>query len=64
MAYQYVDEVHAKINYNSMLDELYPNQVMDIPAHLILEKFDPIAYEVGFTDWLDSCELTLDEDEV
>lgn len=39
--------------YDDMLDEVYPNQVMDLSAARILRKVDPIAYRAGFFDWLD-----------
>jgi len=63
MAYTYIDESEAYEQYDLMLDECYPNQIMDIPASQILYKLDPIAYSCGFDDWLDSCELTIDEPE-
>jgi hypothetical protein len=63
MAYTYIDEAEAYEQYDMMLDEIYPNQVMDIPASEILKKCDPIAYSCGFDDWLDSCDLTIDESE-
>jgi len=63
MTYQYIDESEAYEQYDNMLDECYPDQVMGIPASRILKKCDPIAYSCGFDDWLDSCELTIDETE-
>ena len=63
MAYKYIDEAEAHRQYDDMLDECYPDQVGDIPASMILYKCDRIAYDCGFNDWLDSCELTIDETE-
>ena len=63
MAYTYIDEGEAYRQYDEMLNECYPDQVMDIPASMILYKCDPIAYSCGFDDWLDSSELTIDESE-
>ena len=63
MAYTYIDESEAYQQYDEMLDECYPDQVMGITASVILKKCDPIAYSCGFDDWLDSCELTIDEQE-
>ena len=63
MAYTYIDETEAYQQYDDMLDECYPDQIMGIPASMILHKCDPIAYSCGFDDWLDSCELTIDETE-
>lgn len=39
--------------YDEMLDEAYPNQIMNLSAARILLEVDPIAYRVGFFDWLD-----------
>jgi hypothetical protein len=63
MSYTYIDETEAYQQYDDMLDECYPNQIMNIPASTILYKCDPIAYSCGFDDWLDSSELTIDETE-
>ena len=63
MAYKYIDEAEAHQQYDDMLDECYPDQVMGFPASMILYRCDRIAYDCGFNDWLDSCELTIDESE-
>jgi len=63
MAYTYIDEAEAYSLYDDMLDEIYPDQVGNILASRILKELDPIAYSCGFDDWLDSCELTIDESE-
>lgn len=56
----HIDESEAYDLYDEMLDECYPNQIMDIPASHILKECDPIAYDCGFNDWLDSADLTLE----
>lgn len=40
--------------YEEMLDECYPDTPFNISASRILRECDPIAYRVGFHDWLDS----------
>lgn len=47
--------------YDDMLDEVYPDQIFGIPASRILREVDPIAYRVGFSDWLDSPEVSEDD---
>lgn len=39
--------------YDDMLDEIH-GEPMGYPASRILREVDPIAYRVGFHDWLDS----------
>lgn len=39
--------------YDDMLDELY-GELMGYAASRILREVDPIAYRVGFHDWIDS----------
>ena len=63
MTYTYIEESEAYSLYDDMLDEIYPNQVGNIPASTILKDLDRIAYSCGFDDWLDSQELTIDEPE-
>jgi hypothetical protein len=60
MAYTYIEESEAYRQYDDMLDEIFSND-LDIPSSDILKRCDPIRYECGFSDWLDSAELTLDE---
>ena len=62
MAYTYIDEAKAYQQYDEVLDEIFSNQ-LDIPSSDILKKCDPIRYECGFTDWLDSEQLTTDKTE-
>lgn len=62
MDYIPIDEDKAKEMYDEALDEqgevkvgtltFYPSQ--------ILKGCDPIAYRVGFSDWLDANEMTID----
>jgi hypothetical protein len=62
MDYIPIDEDKAKELYDEALDEqgevkvgtltFYPSQ--------ILKECDPIAYRVGFSDWLDANEMTID----
>lgn len=47
--------------YDDYLDEIYPDQILNIPAGRILREIDPIAYRVGFSDWLDSPEVSEDD---
>ena len=65
MAYTYIDESDAEQQYDDMLDELYPVEIggMSICARRVLNELDPIAYNCGFSDWLDANELTTDESE-
>jgi hypothetical protein len=46
MTYTYIDESEAYLQYDDMLDESHPNQIMDIPASTILKELDPIAYQL------------------
>jgi hypothetical protein len=63
MTYTYIDEAEAYQQYDDMLDECHPNQILDIPASTILKECDPIAYSCGFDEFLDGRELTIDETE-
>ena len=64
---EYIDESQAYELYNEMLDELYSPisiaRVEFIPSR-VLKKLDPIAYQCGFNDWLDSCDYTTDPSEL
>jgi len=62
MAYTYIEESKACELYNDMLDECYPEFFGWSPS-IALQRVDPIAYNCGFSDWLDANELTIDEDE-
>lgn len=46
----YDDELHER--YDDMLDEVY-GDFLNMPASRILKETDPIAYRVGFSDWVD-----------
>jgi len=65
MAYTYIDELKAEAQYDDMLDELYPVEIggMSFCASRVLKELDLIAYNCGFSDWLDANELTTDESE-
>ena len=55
MAKQYIWELETR--YEEMLDECYPTynfNGMEYTAGTILKECDPIAFRVGFNDWLDS----------
>jgi hypothetical protein len=61
---EYIDESDAYEQFDMMLDELYPDQIGNILASTILKNLDPIAYQCEFNDWLDACDLTIDESEL
>jgi hypothetical protein len=42
------------VRYKDMLDEVYGDFMDSYPASRVLEAVDPIAYRVGFSEWLDS----------
>lgn len=58
-----IEEADAYVLYNDMLDEIYPAvEFGDLswnPSR-VLKEMDPIAYETGFIDWLDSEGLELE----
>lgn len=53
-------ELHDK--YDDMLDETDSEICRQYSASRILKEVDPIAYDVGFEDWLDSEEEALEEE--
>ena len=61
MSYTYIEESKAYELYDEMLDECYPEVFGLLPSR-ILAECDPIQYNCGFSDWLDSNELTIDEE--
>jgi len=64
---EYIDESKAYELYDEMLDELYsPINIagIEFDPSRVLKELDPIAYQCGFNDWLDSCDLTTDENEL
>jgi hypothetical protein len=66
MSYTYIDEDEALQQYRDTIDENTDVVICGISfcASRILEELDPIAFNCGFSDWLDSMELTTDIDEV
>jgi hypothetical protein len=63
---QYIDESQAYELYDEMLDECNDEIVIGyirLSPSTVLKECDPIAYQCGFNDWLDSAELTTDESE-
>ena len=63
---KYIHEHEAEAHYNELIDECNPIiKIFDmeyLPSHA-LKELDPIAYNCGFTDWLDAENLTTDESE-
>ena len=55
MKLKYQDE------YNDFLDELYDTGIWNFSK--LLEDSDPIAYNVGYDDFLDSRNLSEDDEE-
>ena len=63
---KFVSEYDALNSYDEMLDEVYEDIQIAGSSYgtsYALKEIDPIAYRVGFLDWLDSEELTTDESE-
>lgn len=65
MTYTYIDEDVALDRFRDELDELHEVSVIGISfcASRVLKELDPIAYNCGFSDWLDANDLTTDESE-
>jgi len=49
--------------YEHMLDEAGPVVVggIEFSPSAILKEMDPIAYDVGFNDYMDSCDVDTDD---
>lgn len=66
---RYISEQDATDRYNDFLDEIYgevvlnPDNGLNWPAHRVILELDPTAHRCGMNDWLDSEDLTTDEDE-
>ena len=62
---KYINEREAESLYNDWLDEVYPpvNVGVTLSPSYVLRECDPTAYRCGLIDWLDSENLTTDEDE-
>jgi hypothetical protein len=64
---EFIEESQALSLYDEMLDELYsPINIagIEFDPSQVLKELDPIAYQCGFNDWLDSCDLTTDPSEI
>jgi hypothetical protein len=61
---EYIDESEAYEQFDMMLDELYPDNIGGLLASRILKECDPVQYYCEFTNWLDACDLTIDEEEI
>ena len=63
---KYIHEHEAEALYSELIDECNPIiKIFDmeyLPSRA-LKELDPIAYNCGFTDWLDAENLTTDESE-
>ena len=63
---KYIPEHEAEALYNELIDECNkPIKIFGaqyLPSRA-LKELDPIAYNCGFTDWLDAENLTTDESE-
>jgi hypothetical protein len=64
MTYTYIEEEEAEQQFRDELDELHHIVIgsMEFLASEVLEELDPTAYRCGFTDWLDSNELTISKE--
>ena len=62
---KYISDHEAHDQYDQMLDECYGETKIagySYQTSRVLKIADPIAYRCGFSDWLDSENLTTDED--
>ena len=63
---KYISQREAEARYDELLDECYHDVKVCgymFTTSTALQKLDPIAYRCGLIDWLDSENLTTDEDE-
>lgn len=54
MTKEKITEEQAEAMYNDMLDETYEPFMGQYAPSIVLEEVDPIAYRVGFSDYVDS----------
>ena len=49
--------------YNQMLDESGPVVIagLEFSPSAILKEMDPIAYDTGFNDYMDACDIDTDD---
>jgi hypothetical protein len=66
MTYTYIDEDVALDRYRDEIDQFNEVKIfgMSFCASRVLEELDPIAFNCGFSDWLDANEITTDEREI
>jgi len=59
-----IDESKHEDNYRNMLDKISTVQIgsLEYCASTVLEKVDPIAYRCGLSDYVDSIDVSEDED--
>lgn len=62
MDYIPIDEDKARDLYDEALDEQGEVSIgtLTYQPSQVLKAVDPIAYRVGFSDWLDANEMTID----
>jgi hypothetical protein len=63
---KYITEYDAYKQYDEMLDECYGETKIagySYQTSRVLKEVDPTAYRCGFFNWLDSADLTTDQDE-
>jgi hypothetical protein len=63
---KYIDEDKAHEQYDEMLDECFGEikvGYLTFAPSRVLKEMDPVAYRCWFNDWMDSQNLTADEDE-